>query len=648
MLYRREIDGLRAIAVVSVVAYHAKVPGFTGGYLGVDIFFVISGFLICSILLADLARGKFSLIVFYERRARRILPALSFVVALTFPLAWYILQPVKFVEFAESVCSTIIFGANIYFWRTTSYFDDDAENSPLLHTWSLAVEEQFYIIFPLALYILFRYNRARMILLFVTLALISLLIAEVGWRWKPEANFYLPTGRAWELLIGAIVAMLLSGRQIGRSWRGDMLGMGGLVLILWSIFVLDDTIPVPSLYTGVPVLGTALVLVFAVAGSPAARLLSSGPMVGIGLISYSLYLWHQPVLALGRMGAAAGLDRTITSGLLVITLGLAWFSWRFVERPFRRVDIVSRQQMLWFSGISSGGLFAVALSVLLLPEWVHETYLSSLTDESKVRYQIIADAAIDSGFGGGSGCVFWAKPTDTGLPGRAELCAQDGKGILILGDSHANDLFNALATAKLAPFLVSLHQPGCQPHRRLNTRVVEPCDFEVLLQTVVSLKKNFRLILFTEAGGSFYGPGNGPFAPERLHPVLIDEMATYLELLQAASGLPVVVLGPQPSPGFHPSRLNPRSPLASQLEVAVSEEAMAHVDEVDRALAQRLATSSLSFFSKRELADLDLPRDLLIDGKLTYRDGSHWNQHGESIFGERLRKALRDKDIVQE
>lgn len=643
MLYRPEIDGLRAIAVLSVVSHHAGVPGFIGGYHGVDIFFVISGFLICSILLTDIARGEFSLATFYERRARRILPALLLVVSATIPVAWYVLQPVKFGQFSESIVATLLFGANIYFWRTIGYFSDDAGNSPLLHMWSLAVEEQFYIFFPLVLYAITRRYKPHVAVIFSGFALASLLFAEIGWRWKPEANFYLPIGRAWELLAGATVAAGVPGHQIVRSFGRELLALGGLGLILLSIFGLDNTTPVPSLHTLIPVSGTVLVLGFATVGSSAAWVLSLRPMVSIGLISYSLYLWHQPVLALGRMSSTSDLGGIETSLLLLGAVALAWLSWRFVERPFRKVGRISRQQVMWFSGLSCGSLLGVAMAVILSPDAVRQIYMTSLTAEAAARYRVIESAATDSGFGDGSGCVFWSDLADPALPERTRICAKDGRGILILGDSHAHDLFEALADANFAPFLVSLHQPGCQPHRRLNMRVTEPCNLEQLFRTVVSVNQNFRLILFTEAGGAFYGPGDGPFDPQRLTPVLVDEMASYLERVQAATGLSVLVLGPQPSPGFHPTQLNPRYPLAPQLTDALSDSAMAVVEEVDRALAQRLSGSRIRFISKRQLAGIELPRDLLIDGKLTYRDGSHWNAHGETVFGRRLRAALMDE-----
>ena len=215
MIYRREVDGLRTIAVVPVVMFHAGLPGFSGGYAGVDVFFVISGFLITTLILEDLERGRFSVAHFYERRARRILPALTLVVAATTIVAALTFLPNRLEEYGASMVSTAIFAANIYFWRTTDYFGTAAEERPLLHMWSLAVEEQFYIVFPLLLLAIWRWRQGRADAIlwatFLVAAVCSFVLTVVSSEWKPVANFYLPVTRAWELLTGGCVALALKG-----------------------------------------------------------------------------------------------------------------------------------------------------------------------------------------------------------------------------------------------------------------------------------------------------------------------------------------------------------------------------------------------------------------------------------------------------
>ncbi|RWR29818.1 acyltransferase [Sinirhodobacter populi] len=333
MKYRPEVDGLRTLAVIPVVLFHAGFQRFSGGYAGVDIFFVISGFLITTILISELERGDFSIARFYERRARRILPALFFVMALCIPAAWVWLLPPDFEEFSASALSVVFFVSNIFFWMQSGYFDGAAELKPLLHTWSLAVEEQYYLIFPLLLWALWRFGRRNVFAAVIGLAALSFVFSLWQIRHDPEGNFYLAPSRAWELLAGSVCALVLSRKPLPGN---DIAGLAGIGMILVAIFAFDARTPWPGPWTLLPVVGTMLVILFARQGTLAARLLSLRPMVWIGLISYSLYLWHQPVFAFGRIAfdvPQASKRMLLLAGL---SAGLAWFSWRFVERPFRK------------------------------------------------------------------------------------------------------------------------------------------------------------------------------------------------------------------------------------------------------------------------------------------------------------------------
>ncbi|MFN3196899.1 MAG: acyltransferase family protein [Bradymonadia bacterium] len=337
MKYRPEIDGLRAVAVLPVILFHAGLTQFSGGFVGVDVFFVISGYLISTILMRDLARGKLSILEFYERRARRILPALFVVILATLPFAWMWLLPSDLKDYGQSITATAAFGANILFWRESGYFDTAAEFKPLLHMWSLGVEEQYYVIFPLLLLAVWKLGRAW---LKVTLALIFV-ASLVGSQWSsvhaPSANFFMLHTRAWELLIGVFAALYLNGPEPRTPSRGSsaILSGIGLVLIGVSIFAFDESTPFPSVYALVPTVGTVLIILFAVPGTPTHRLLSLRPMVGVGLISYSAYLWHQPILVFARH---ASLEETTISeslALSALSMVLAYLTWRFVEAPFR-------------------------------------------------------------------------------------------------------------------------------------------------------------------------------------------------------------------------------------------------------------------------------------------------------------------------
>ena len=298
MNYRPEIDGLRAFAVLPVVFFHAGFSSFSGGFVGVDVFFVISGYLITSIIIAGQEAGTFTLIRFYERRARRILPALFVVMFACLPFAWFWLYPIDFKRFSQSIVAVTTYSSNILFILTSSYFERAAELKPLLHTWSLAVEEQFYLFFPVFLVGFWRLGKRRLLLLLSILAIISLLLAEWESINSPTIAFYgLPT-RGWELMIGAFVAFYASGDKKDSSILTQQVGSFiGLSMLIYPIIWFNKYTPFPSLYTLVPTIGTALIILFTTQKTIVGKLLGSKLFVGIGLISYSAYLWHQPLLA---------------------------------------------------------------------------------------------------------------------------------------------------------------------------------------------------------------------------------------------------------------------------------------------------------------------------------------------------------------
>lgn len=332
MKYRPEIDGLRAIAVATVVLFHARAPFFGGGYIGVDIFFVISGFLITGILIQDIEARRYSLTEFYVRRARRILPALFVMLAACIPVAWVWMLPADFADFGRSIAAAALFLSNVHFSRHADYFSTAAELQPLLHTWSLAIEEQFYLVFPPLLFLLVTRGGRRIALIVLgVIALASLALAEVGWRIRPEENFFFTPSRIWELLAGSLAALGIRLRP--QAPRGGPAALG-LAMILVSLLLLPG-MPSPSLATLLPVLGAVLVLVWGGQGTRVGQILSLRPVVWLGLISYSTYLWHQPLMAFTRLRLAEEPRAGVMALLVIASVLLGWLSWRWVEQPFR-------------------------------------------------------------------------------------------------------------------------------------------------------------------------------------------------------------------------------------------------------------------------------------------------------------------------
>jgi peptidoglycan/LPS O-acetylase OafA/YrhL len=352
MHYRREIDGLRTLAVLPVILFHAGFSFFSGGFTGVDIFFVISGFLITSIILEELSVGTFSVVNFYERRARRILPALFLMMAACLPFAWTWLQAGDSKEFSQSLIGVSSFSSNFLFWHLSGYFDTSAELKPLLHTWSLAVEEQYYVFFPLFLSLIWRWGRPVAFGSLCVLALLSLAAAQWGSVHMPSASFFLLPTRGWELLIGSLVAFHLTGPKSSTATPPMLNQWGsatGLALILYGILMFDRDTPFPGICALVPTLGTALIILFARPDTVVGSILGNNVLVRIGLLSYSAYLWHQPIFAFARHRASSILTEAQYLGLIVLTLNLAYISWRFVEAPFRQKARFDRKAIFQLS-----------------------------------------------------------------------------------------------------------------------------------------------------------------------------------------------------------------------------------------------------------------------------------------------------------
>ncbi|HKT75075.1 MAG TPA: acyltransferase family protein [Steroidobacteraceae bacterium] len=363
MKYRADIDGLRAVAVVSVVLFHAHVPGISGGFVGVDVFFVISGYLICSLIAGELSAGKFSIVQFYERRCRRILPALFAMLAIVAALSSVVLLPPDLLELNGSLISSVTFVSNIFFWHNANYFAGASAFKPLLHTWSLGVEEQFYIFMPLILMLLSRGHRPKYALGLTSLAVASFALNVWTLNRAPTADFYLLPTRFWELTVGALGALATPVGLQSRAMR-EVVGLGGVTLCASAIVLLSEASPFPGWRAALPCMGAALIIYQGRCGtSIVTRALSARPCVFIGQISYSLYLWHWPLLALARYEVAT---RELTpgeiAGLLLTSFLAAVLSWHFVERPFRNRVRISSPAVVKVCGVASVVLLTMGVA----------------------------------------------------------------------------------------------------------------------------------------------------------------------------------------------------------------------------------------------------------------------------------------------
>lgn len=434
--YRPDVDGLRAIAVVAVVLFHAGL-GVPGGYAGVDVFFVISGFLITRLILRDLGQGRFSMLDFWERRARRILPALAVVVVFTLAVGYFLMIPGEFSGLARSVLALAVFSSNILFFQENSYFAPASESKPLLHTWSLSVEEQFYLFIPIFLWALWRFGRAnRIFWVLAAMVALSLAISAIGVYWFSWATFLLLPTRAWELAVGSLLAYAKPVESL-RMRQG--MGVLGFLGILAPFFLYSKTTPFPGLAAVPPVAGTALMIWAGMSSSSANQktlvgsILEWKPLVWVGLLSYSFYLWHWPLLAFNH-GLELWKDSVpVKAGLIAVAFGISWLSWKFVERPFRSRGLVRTRRgvFLWSAGVMA----TISLAAFLVIEG------GGLPNRSGVIVRSLIEVRAE--------CAPDASVTIKGRPGR--LAAADFPGklmrfgghddlpprVFVWGDSHA-------------------------------------------------------------------------------------------------------------------------------------------------------------------------------------------------------------------
>ena len=493
MNYRPEIDGLRALAVLPVILFHAGFETFSGGFVGVDVFFVISGYLITTIILAELEQGKFSIVNFYERRARRILPALFFVMLVCIPFAWFCLLPRDMKDFSQSLVAVSVFASNILFWRESGYFDTAAELKPLLHTWSLAVEEQYYILFPLFLMLFWRLVKSSILVTMGLVFVASLLAAQWAAYAKPTAAFYLLPTRGWELLIGAFAAFYLSKanrKELGKV-ASEFGGWLGVALILCALFTYSKATPFPSLYALVPTLGAVLVILFASQSTTVGKFVGNKAFVSVGLISYSAYLWHQPFFAFARHKGFSHSDHDVFILLSIVTLILAFFSWKFIEAPFRNKTILSRKSIFLFALV--GSIFFVSLGF-----YGHKMNgnFGQLSDQEESFLSYFENDLPDWKYFIKEGisqkyrndCNFYniprylsGNPTAVPIERISISCYEkrlaDSKVVFIWGDSHAQHLYYGLSKGLPKDFeLLQVASSGCATNTNAKQSKSDYCE----------------------------------------------------------------------------------------------------------------------------------------------------------------------------
>ncbi|TKZ17459.1 acyltransferase [Shimia litoralis] len=548
MKYRPEIDGLRTIAVLPVVLYHADLAWIQGGFVGVDVFFVISGYLITTIIATDVALGKFSLRRFYERRLRRIFPVLFAVAVVTSLAAWLWMIPSDLREYGKSLLGVALFVSNYLFYRETGYFQPSSELMPMRHTWSLAVEEQFYVVMPLLLMMtaaLAWRGRMALVAALLVISLAACLVSQAG---NPDLTFYSIHTRAWEMLAGSFCALWLIQHPLRGS---NALSAVGLAMIAFAVFMFDKTTPFPSAWALVPVVGSALIILFAGPGGLVTRMLSFSPIVGIGLISFSVYMWHQPMITFARLTASHEPSVAFLTLVAAASFPIGYLSWRFIEQPFRKGPVARAlsQRAIFVAGAAATGL-VLAMGLLFYLENGSPNRMTpsgqtfqDLRIEERIAVNSGLDVACRRGFTLSDRCATGAEPE-----------------VLVWGDSYAMHTVAAVVSA--LPSGVELRQmalSSCGPIVSVtmvssaaeteacagfNDAVLEWLGTDPGIETVV-LSSPFAWLatpsLTLRHDDGAQEPGNLTAA--------VAALADTIETLQAME-LKVVVISPPPNPGW--------------------------------------------------------------------------------------------------
>jgi peptidoglycan/LPS O-acetylase OafA/YrhL len=626
--YQPNIDGLRALAVLAVVLYHADVLGMRAGYLGVDIFFAISGFLISRIIIEDFAAGRFTLVGFYERRVRRIIPALLVMVAATLAVSWYVLMPVDYMRVAKSAAATGLFASNIFFWRQQGYFEPSSAEQPLLHTWSLGIEEQFYILFPVLIWFVQRYLAPNR--LFITILILcfgSFVLASVGAFVKPTATFYLLPTRAWELFAGSLLAIAKLKPPRVRSAHNALSAIA-LALLIGPIWLYPQSIAFPGLAALPAVLG-AVLIIWLGPSSPASRVLSLTPIRFVGRVSYSFYLWHFPLLAFVAY-ASVQHDRSIKIVALLVAFLAAIISTFLLEEPLRH----NRSRQI-AARVVARGVFASLLMIVIAV---------SLSTQAVLReiYGAQADAAFVPEAERGNTCMSF---DGTRLDNVRCLIGKREKEprFALWGDSHAEMLQHVFdeSAKDFGTAGVIIGAFGCPPYASANSPNPMCSSINERLIAELADRNAIRTVILVSHWSRYFDGfrlrdrsmgGLNPLLPNTRH----QDVVALNNAIRgfAYRGRSVVLIGPSPENMIDGDRLHylrVRGFLAEDVAQAPPE-ALHRMQLSSEILIQAVSGTNARIVWPSDLLCVDNVCPLEQGGAPILSDDNHLSDHGARLL----------------
>lgn len=633
MKYRAEIDGLRALAVLPVIFFHAGFEWFSGGFVGVDVFLVISGYLITTLIVSEISEGKFSLVNFYERRARRILPGLLFVMAVSLPFAMFLLKPLELKNFGQSLFATSTFASNVLFWVESGYFEPAAELKPLIHTWSLALEEQYYLLFPIFMIATWQLGN-KWILSFLSLIFLSSLgLAEwaANQTDQPElisAAYYLLPTRVWELLIGVFVALWLRNNHFFESIiLNQIMSVIGVLMIAGSILFFDANTPFPSLYTLVPVIGTALLILCCVKNTPVYDLLTMKPLVGLGLISYSAYLWHQPVLAFARHLVSEDLSSFVALLLCTFSLMMAWLSWRFIERPYRGSKNFGRRSVFLQASLAMS-VFSVLGLYIHLSNGIFYTHPKNLEIKNSYEDVNYFFEYLKSDF---DPCEKEEYLDGVDMFAGINRCFTSRSGkpkVAVFGDSHAEHLYIGYEEATLNPSVYLI-------------RGERPFYGEVRVRHLmegINSDSNLGMVVYSALWDKIYRD----MGEEEFERSLAETLTQFSD-----AGKSIVVLLDVPYFPMHSRDCYYTSVVGSGHQCEIGSANFASQRGYVQSIRRITNSRNIKLLDPAKYFCDSHVCSMVVDGHLLYRDAHHLNVLGSKYVGSRIAEELRQSNISE-
>lgn len=671
--YRPEIDGLRSIAVLAVVFFHADfLISFTignksfedfnlfkGGFIGVDVFFVVSGYLITSLILNGIRKNSFTLANFYERRARRILPALFTIIIISIPLSLIYLLPKQVEEYSISVLSTLLFISNIWFWIEDgySYWAPINEFKPLLHTWSLAVEEQFYIFYPIFIIFVLSFFKKYFTLLLLIVFFISLSIAQFGSENHIVANFYLLPFRGWELISGAFLARLeFSKDRISHPKLATTMPLLGLAMIFNSILIFDSSTSHPSILTLYPIIGTMLIIWFSKRGELITDILSSKILVFLGKISYSLYLWHFLLFAYvhtyyhqsDNIWTKIELENKVKFLIIFISIILSIITYFFIEKPFRSKTTIKTKTFLTT-------IFTFFILLLIFFGYAYNSRgFTDIYVEKNPFYSAyipIEENTPPKMYDDGN-CKFHSiNFNDITKQKLIECYKKHGNGLIILGDSHAMNLYNLTYSHSKENFIFGLSNGGCRAHDSAGCHYSKFHEFLKIQKLSNNSEFDISLfkIIYVQSGSYlFLDPqkklkNRGLFKTDKVREYDLDyndinNLEKYI--ISISDYADVIWFGSRIEPSIDPKKILKNG---CRNNIVLKKNIEKNFVNLDNFIKKTSLNKNYKYISQIDAINFNDKNDLFTCSEIFWRDGDHFSVSGIKYFAPKILNKLEIK-----